>query len=451
MNINKIDNEIKYIKGKKYNKFYYDKDINIYNEINNTKLNNKNRFKINKFKFNNKKNKNNLSIDVLPSEEVEEKESNSNILPIKEVEEKENNLSIVLPSEEVEEKESNSNILPSEEVEEKESNSTDVESSDENINTDELNEESIEIQLNYEDRNLNESLQNMTLIELTDMIEDIVKESVMAKRKNILIFSFCKIKKILDSEISKEILIKFVKLYYKKNKNIDNFTSTEINYFINEIFKKIRVDASEFNGYKYYLAKYVGIGLCDNMHEFFAEAYEYYQSKDKKKLLDRINKAKEELESLEIEYIKCFGKDESLCITNLNQTKLNQIKMMDMLGKSETVKENKTFNYVNVYINEKVYQIVKYNKFIFITIEDSIKDCLSEEYILGLFKNFQSRKDYTRVKIGDSNKKSIVLTRRGLLKYLIYLNDSIIKDEKIGTRVTDLIQLSEYLTYSCEV
>jgi hypothetical protein len=49
-----------------------------------------------------------------------------------------------------------------------------------------------------------------------------------------------------------------------------------------------------------------------------------------------------------------------------------------------------------------------------------------------LLNTFENKKDYIHVKIGVDNDKTKVLTKRGLLKIVIYMNDNSINDENIN-------------------
>ena len=250
------------------------------------------------------------------------------------------------------------------------------------------------------------------------------------------------------NELDTYAINKMVDIYLKNNKNPGSFNPEEIMFLNEEFFKKMRCINEE--------VKFFGKMFINFAFDFFdghiRRDYEIYTLKkemDKKYYLYDIKEMSKKLEESKLNYIKKYGSDSLEDLVVKETPKINQLKIIDMIGKPVDA------NYDSVYRNEKIwiqnicYTIVQFNEYSYITIDDSIKGLISNEYIEGLLKTFEYKKDYIHVKIGDDNKKTKVLTKRGLLKFVIYLNDNSINDEHMNTKINHLIELSNILTHSC--
>ena len=130
-------------------------------------------------------------------------------------------------------------------------------------------------------------------------------------------------------------------------------------------------------------------------------------------------------------------------------SKINQIKIIDMMGQPVDAEDDNTYQYEQKYIQNIAYDVVKYNNNYYLPIDKSIKGICPDEYLNALLNTFENKKDYIHVKIGDDIDKTKVLTKRGLLKIVIYMNDNSINDENINIKMNHLIELSNILTHSC--
>jgi hypothetical protein len=260
------------------------------------------------------------------------------------------------------------------------------------------------------------------------------------------IVSYIDISKLEDCDPNS--IDKMVNIYFKNDKNPGKFNPEEVLFLNEEFYKKIR----KFNENMPFFAKLFVKFAYNFFDGHIQRDYEsYYEKKEmeKKEYLNDIKEMTKKLEETKLNYIKKYGTNSFKELVKDEKPKINQIKIIDMMGKPVDGEYDNIYQYEKKNIQNVVYDVVKYNNNYYLPINKSIKDICPEEYLNALLNTFENKKDYIHVKIGKNKNKTKVLTKRGLLKIVIYMNDKSINDENVNIKINHLIELSNLLTHSC--
>ncbi len=240
---------------------------------------------------------------------------------------------------------------------------------------------------------------------------------------------------------------KMVNIYLKSNKNPGKFNPEEVLFLNEEFYKKIR----KFNENMPFFAKTFvkfAYSFFDGHIQRDYESYSLKKEMEKKEYLEDIKEMSKKLEETKLNYVKKYGSNSLEDLVKNEKPKINQIKIIDMMGKPVDGEYDNEYQYEEKWIQDVCYTVVKYNNFYYLPIEKSLRGICPDEYLDALLNTFEIKKDYIHVKI-ENETKIQVLTKRGLLKVVIYMNDNTINDETIHTKINHLIELSNILTHSC--
>ena len=260
------------------------------------------------------------------------------------------------------------------------------------------------------------------------------------------IVSYIDISKLNECDLNS--IDKMINIYFKNNKNPSKFNPEEVLFLNEEFYKKIR----KFDENMSFFSKFFTKFAYDFFDGHIQREYEsYYEKKEmeKKEYLDDIKEMSKKLEETKLNFIKKYGTNSLEELITNEKPKINQIKIIDMMGQPIDAEYNNIYQYEKIFIQNVAYEVVKYNNNYYLPINKSIKEICSDEYLKAIINTFENKKDYIHVKIGKNKNKTKVLTKRGLLKIVIYMNDNCINDENVNIKINHLIELSNILTHSC--
>lgn len=246
--------------------------------------------------------------------------------------------------------------------------------------------------------------------------------------------------------IPENVLDKAIELFEYYDKDIRTFSYRDYKFLYLNVLKPLFKD--KYHNHFFLACGFESQEECINITN---EKLDELHPKSVDKYMNLVKDSKEQLNALNNRYLERYGKDGYKDFLCAQKSKVNSLKLMDKLCDMyyPEVLYSDTLSLSTIKINNRSYKLVVNNKQKFISINDSVGPLLDKKFITSFISSLKNKKDFIRVYINDLTYKTLVLTRNGLVKFIVYLNDKTdYSDDDYNTRVNDLIDILPYLTNS---